>query len=131
MPEVTFGPEPLHQWVYRCRVMRIIDADSLAVAVDLGFNLSAIITVRLLGVDAPELRGLESDAGMRARAWVREWVGVVGVAGGDTPWPLLIRTVKDSKDKYGRYLCQIHRPGDPVSLNQALLDAQMATVYQP
>jgi len=41
---------------YQAKVLRIIDGDTLECMVDLGFKMHHRVTVRLLGVDAPETR---------------------------------------------------------------------------
>jgi endonuclease YncB( thermonuclease family) len=45
----------------------------------------------------------------------------------------LLRTYKPTRDsdKFGRWLVVVWRQGDPVSLNQALLDAAHAVAYDP
>lgn len=60
---------PLTEWWFRARVHRVIDADTLAVQADLGFDVAVNITVRVQGVDAPELRTPEGKA---AAAFVQD-----------------------------------------------------------
>lgn len=52
---------------YRCDLVRVIDADTLVLRVDLGFHCAITIPVRIHGVDAPELR---TTAGDEAKAFV-------------------------------------------------------------
>ncbi len=40
-------------------------------------------------------------------------------------------TIKDSKDKYGRYLVAIYLPDSELSVNQRLLNAGLAVPYNP
>ena len=51
---------------YRAVCTRVIDGDTYVFDVDLGFNVSKRVFVRLRGVDTPELRS--SDENERARA---------------------------------------------------------------
>jgi endonuclease YncB( thermonuclease family) len=53
---------PLTEWWFRGQVRRIIDADSLVVRVDLGFDVNININVRVAGVNAPEDRTPEGRA---------------------------------------------------------------------
>lgn len=53
---------PLTEWWFRGQVRRVIDADSLAVRVDLGFDVNVNIHVRVRGVNAPEDRTPEGRA---------------------------------------------------------------------
>lgn len=45
---------PLTEWWFRGQVRRVIDADSLSVRVDLGFDVQINIRVRVRGVNCPE-----------------------------------------------------------------------------
>lgn len=47
---------------YRALLDRVIDADTLKLRVDLGFGVWTVVTVRLRGIDTPELRTLRGDA---------------------------------------------------------------------
>jgi micrococcal nuclease len=87
---------------YRARLLRVIDADTLDVEVDLGFRTHIRTPLRLLGVNAPERN---TDAGRAAISWVAVWVSKTGVA---------TRLVIDSAhpgdwsgDKYGRWLATV------------------------
>lgn len=59
---------------YQARVLRVIDGDTLVANVDLGFKISVVVTVRLYGIDTPELRGTTRSAGQAARARLCELV---------------------------------------------------------
>ena len=56
-----FGP-------YRAIIKHVVDADSVDVLVDGGFNQYRYLTIRLAGVNAPELRGGDAASKARARA---------------------------------------------------------------
>ena len=83
---------------YRAVVLDAYDGDTLTVKLDLGLKMFHITKVRLYGVDTPELRGAERQAGLDARNVVHELVKGREV---------LVRTHKDRKGKYGRYLAEI------------------------
>lgn len=82
---------------YRAEVVRVIDGDTIDFDVDLGFHLSARIRVRLLGVNAPEIRGEQKEAGREIAARVRHWCELNPV--------VILCTVKTGK--YGRWLGNI------------------------
>ena len=88
--------------------------------VDCGFSVWLhYVPFRLAGIDAPELG---TDAGRTARDWLRTWMPV-GTA-------VTAITHKDTADKYGRWLCELFLPTDPVvSVNQKLIDAGLAVPY--
>lgn len=112
---------------YRCKVIRVIDGDTLALAVDLGCDVTVNMTVRLYGINCPEMHGESKAAGEAARAFTRLWV--MGMADADE-W-LILRTYKDKREKYGRYLGTIlPLDANQRSLNGSLLDAEHAEVAE-
>ncbi len=82
-------------YLYRGRVVRWVDGDTLDVEVDLGFHMTANLRVRVNNLDTPE-RGhpLWKAAGNRARELA------------PAPSEVLLRTYKDA-DKYGRWLADV------------------------
>lgn len=89
-------PEP----VYRAQVRRIIDADTIEVAADLGFFVTRVLRVRLVGVDAPELRSTDPDERERARAAKALTASLVPVG----QW-VLLRTHKGRS--FDRWLAEV------------------------
>lgn len=82
-------------WTYpRCTAISVHDGDTLTVDVDCGLSTHRIITVRVAHIDAPELR---TPAGVAARDRL-----ITLTAG-----PLVITTIKDRTEKYGRMLAVI------------------------
>lgn len=43
-------------YTYRCKLIRVIDGDTILAQIDLGFDTWSIKTVRLSGIDTPEIR---------------------------------------------------------------------------
>lgn len=78
---------------YKCRILRVIDGDTVDCSVDLGFRISMEMRFRLFGIDAPEMR---TEAGKASRAKLLELMPVGS--------ELIVNTNKDKKEKYGRYL---------------------------
>ena len=83
---------------YRAQLVRTVDADTLDLDVDLGFGIHVNMRVRVARIDAWEVRGEEREKGLMAEDWVN------GELDGKA---LLIRTEKDKKGKYGRYIAEI------------------------
>lgn len=107
---------------YRVEVLRVVDGDTLHVRVDLGLDCAIKLTIRLLGVNAPES---STPEGQQASAYVRDWVAAAAAAG-----PLTLRTVKDRREKFGRYLGVISAATGG-ELNYELLAAGHAVAYLP
>lgn len=78
---------------YKARLVRVVDADTLELEIDLGFHIRQEIRVRLLGIDCPERF---TEEGKSATQFVKNWF---------TPEEfVIVTTVKDKQEKYGRYL---------------------------
>ena len=63
-------PQP--DYSYRASVLRVVDGDTVELRADLGFRVFVDVTVRLWGIDAPEVHGATREAGLKAAARVRE-----------------------------------------------------------
>src|SRR5213593_4303800 len=101
---------------YQAEVQRIVDGDTLHVRVDLGFDIRVDQILRLLGIDAPELR---TASGREARDFLTSLLPIGTV--------VTVRTVKDRREKYGRYLATVLQ-GD-VSINDTLIASGHARPY--
>lgn len=87
----------------RAMVRRVIDGDTVEVMIDQGFGSSQVVTLRLLGINAPEVNGPTRDAGRAAK------VALTGRLMGRL---IRLETHKNTQDgdkqeKYGRYLADI------------------------
>ncbi len=106
-------------YVYRCRVEKpedIYDGDTITVTIDLGFNINfGELTLRLHGIDAPEVRGAEKEAGRKSRDWLRERL---------KDREFIVQTIRDRKGKYGRYLAIIWVDG--VNVNEEMVALGLA-----
>ncbi len=119
------GTMPVHQWLYPARLLRITDADTLRVRLDLGLRIYRDEAIRLLGVDAPEVRGETRAAGLAAADFVRVWMAQSSAVLDD--WHLLIATTK--ADSFGRFLGTTWRKSDGRCLNADLLSSGHAVPY--
>lgn len=107
-------------YTYRAFVSRVYDGDTVTVDIDLGFSVVLKDqTVRLYRINAPEMRGSSADKGVASRDALRE--KVLG------KW-ITLRTVKDSKEKYGRWLGDLWI--DSVCVNDWLLSEGLAVKYE-
>lgn len=88
-----------HLYHYRAHVVRVYDGDTCTVDFDLGLYADLRQqTIRLARIDAPEIRGEERAAGLRARDALRQLI---------LDKDVIIRTFKDRKGKYGRWIGEI------------------------
>lgn len=104
---------------YRARVIRVIDGDTLELEVDLGFDVFRNDTFRLAAINAPET---STDQGKAVKRFVEDLL--------PKGTEVFIQTIKDKKEKYGRYLAWIYFDASGTfSLNEQLLDNEMAVPY--
>jgi micrococcal nuclease len=84
-------------YIYRARVTRVVDGDTLVCDIDLGFHTwIKDLKIRLLNYNAPETRGLEKSFGAKAKSALKELL---------TSKEVTIQTSKS--DDFGRYLGNI------------------------
>jgi len=119
---------------YHAKVLRIVDGDTLRLDVDLGMYVHIVETVRLLGVNTPETYGVKKDSeeyakGMVAKAWLIGQLETNPMIDDDEFVPVRIRTHKDAKGKYGRYLVELYVGDDPESINTKLIHMGYGAEY--
>ena len=109
-------------YTYRATVTRVVDGDTMDVAVDLGFDIVYNDRVRLYGINTPESRTRDLDEkklGLAAKDRVKE----LCPEGSE----VTLKTTKDGKGKFGRILGEIY-VGD-VNINQLLVEEGHAVDY--
>lgn len=104
-------------YTYKAHVISVIDGDTLDLDVDLGFNTHLRERFRLMGINAPEIRGAERERGLEAKLFVEALLPLGK--------EVLVHTFKDRKEKYGRWLANIYLE-DGRELCFMLLDAGLA-----
>lgn len=112
-------------YFYRCQARRVIDGDTLELDIDLGCRVHTRQIVRLLAVNAPEIRGVTAEAGEQAKRRLLELLRGAGEF-------LCCRTHLDRKDKYGRLLVNLYASEQTeTTLNEVLVREGLAAAYVP
>lgn len=107
-------------YTYKATYRSNYDGDTIRFDIDLGFNIIfRNQVIRVLGVNTPELRGEEKEYGKEIRDVVKAHL--------EGAEEIIVKTHKDSKGKYGRWLAEIEFDG--VNLNQILKDMGFAHDY--
>lgn len=108
-------------YIYAARLVRLVDADTWVLDVDLGMSVwMRGQRIRAAGINAPEL---STDAGRAALAWAQAWF-----TQHCPDSTLTIRTQKDRDDNYGRLLGTI-LAADGACLNTDMLAAGQAVPW--
>jgi micrococcal nuclease len=111
---------------YRARLVKVVDADTLDLEVDPGFRLRFTDRFRLSGINAPEMKTAE---GVAARVWLATLLDLACAAGtADNPWPLVVATEKDRREKFGRWLATVRVAATGLVVNAELVKAGHAAV---
>lgn len=116
-------------YTYRAIVESVYDGDTFRANVDLGLDIWQMKqSFRLYGINAPEVRGVDSDIGKRSRDWLRSKLAIGS--------KVIIVTRKerknqnqDSKEKYGRYLAEVYLEDEVLSLNEQMVNLGYAVPY--
>ena len=84
---------------YKAKVTSVYDGDTCTVDIDLGLHTWVNgEKIRLNRINAPEVKGTERSKGLKSRDFLRN-----KIEGKE----IFIQTIKDEKEKYGRYLGEI------------------------
>jgi micrococcal nuclease len=97
-------PDEQSLYWYKAQVLRIIDADTIEVEVDLGFQVFIKETIRFSRINAWEKKGSEKEKGLEAKKYL-ESVMPVGSE-------IMLHTERDEKkkekkEKFGRWLADV------------------------
>tara|TARA_B100000131_G_C17658918_1_gene427314 strand:+ start:154 stop:480 length:327 start_codon:yes stop_codon:yes gene_type:complete len=105
---------------YRAFVRKVYDGDTVTVDIDLGFDVVLKgQKIRLVRINAPEVRGQQRPEGLKSRDALRDRIG--------NKW-IKIKTQKDKKGKFGRWLGEIWI--DDICINDWLIQEGLAVEYK-
>ena len=122
-----------------CMIERIYDGDTISVMIDHGFGLKVErISLRLYGINTPEVRGVQKPDGIVTRDWLRDrlapgakfdrWGWIVdGSQHFIDLQTIKVGTNAQAKGKYGRYLAMIwHKDG--LNVNWQMIDNDLTVI---
>jgi micrococcal nuclease len=118
---------------YRCKIIKIIDGDTVDVDIDLGFNVVLEKQrVRLMGIDTPESRTRdleEKKYGLMAKDFVKKYMPVGSLQQLATN---VDKSGEDERGKFGRILGTFFVEDEEnytVSLNEMMISHHHAVKY--
>ena len=109
------------QYIRRAKIVRLVDGDTVILDVDMGISITVRVTVRLFGINTPEVRGPEKVAGHAATQHLADLLVQFRHEG---DWDIVVQTYKDKKGKFGRLLAVLigdDGDGNPVNLNERMV----------
>ena len=112
---------------YRCKVVKIIDGDTVDVDIDLGFGVwLKKERIRMYGIDTPESRTRDLEEKKYGNAAKEFITGMLDDGGG-----IVLKTRKDKEGKYGRILGELWRTTDfaDKSINDYMIEKHHAVAY--
>ena len=100
--KIQHREQEIDMYTYNAKVISVYDGDTIRVDIDLGFGVwLKKQSIRLRGIDAPEIRGESREAGIRARDRLRELLM-------ENMNKCVIETYKyNDRGKYGRIIGEI------------------------
>lgn len=117
----------MYQYKVR-KLIDVIDGDTLKVELSLGFNVHYEVTIRLVDINAPEVRTLNEEVkkyGLRAKEKLEEYLNF-----GDGR--IIVTTLKPNpEDKYGRVLGTLYKEGQNLTASEYMLANSYAWYYSP
>ena len=120
----TGGIKPMDKYIYRAKLDRVVDGDTVDALIDLGFNTWAKRRIRFKGVDAWESRTRnleEKKKGLAAKAYVQDLLE----NSDDGKFSIISHGV----GKYGRVLGELFVKGHEQSVNELLKENGHAYEY--
>ena len=112
---------------YRCKVVHIVDGDTVDVDIDLGFGVwMKKQRIRLYGIDTPESRTRDLEEKKYGLAAKKFLTGMLDDEAGIT-----LKTHKDAEGKFGRILGELWRTTNYAdqSINEHMVEQNHAVEY--
>lgn len=106
---------------YKAKVISVYDGDTCTIDIDLGLHIWIRgEKIRLNRINAPELKGKDRIKGLASRDFLKSLI---------LDKEIIIETIKDAKEKYGRYLGEIwlkDRKGNFININDEMVKNKFA-----
>lgn len=106
---------------YKAKVISVYDGDTCTIDIDLGLHTWIRgEKIRLNRINAPELKGKERAKGIASRDFLKSLI---------LDKEIIIETIKDTKEKYGRYLGEIwlkDSSGNFINVNDEMVKNKFA-----
>lgn len=120
------------RWLWRARLDRVIDGDTVDMYLDTGFHTVRKERIRLAGINAPEIEKDTKEAGTATKNFVQDWMDRGSLSDSDL-FPFVVETFKS--DSFGRYLGKVWWYSEFVynrdDISKILLNNNLAIPFNP
>jgi micrococcal nuclease len=110
-----------YEYIYKAKVVNVVDGDTVDMQVDLGFYTFVKERFRLARINTAELNSSsaeEKQKAQQAKDYMMQYLDK----------NVIIKSFK--KDKYGRFLAEIYPEINGTSINDALIQNGLATIWR-
>jgi micrococcal nuclease len=110
-------------YTYKAAVVRIVDGDTIIVDIDLGFEVwLREQSIRMAKINAPEIRGVSREKGLGSKKFLEHIIL--------NKW-VTIKTEKDRKGKYGRWIATVllEEDNNLININAKMVAEGFASKY--
>jgi micrococcal nuclease len=111
-------------YTYKAAVIEVTDGDTIVVDIDLGFGIwIRRQSIRMAGINAPELRRPNIELANQSKDFLKSLIL--------NKW-VTIRTEKDNKEKYGRWLGTVllEEDNNLIDINHKMVAEGYAKIYK-
>ncbi len=110
---------PQRDYIYDAQLIRVLDGDTVEVKLDLGCDIRIDpMKLRMAGINAKDKRTVKGKA---AIAYLQDLF--------PNGSQVRVETIKDSKEKYGRYLGILHHPSLTRNVNAEMVAQGLVEPY--
>lgn len=121
----------MDKYIYKCKIERVIDGDTVDAMIDIGFNVWIKRRLRFLGIDAWESRTRDLDEKKKGLASTKRLTELLYDVSNK---PGYFRIKSHGEGKYGRVLASLFikdSNGNIININETLLNEGHAIPYHP
>lgn len=86
-------------------IVRVVDGDTFIASFFIFHNLKVVETIRVLGIDTPEMKGATKDAAIQSKNFTESWL--------KNDAPINITICK--RDSFGRSLATVSKSGEDLA----------------
>jgi micrococcal nuclease len=110
---------PERDYIYDAQLIRVVDGDTVEVKLDLGCDIRIDpMKLRMAGINA---KGKNTNKGKEAMRYLQQLFPVGS--------EIRVETLKDEKEKYGRYLGILHHPSLDTNVNAQMIRLGLVDAY--